>query len=365
MSTPPTVRPRPDDARTTASIARLLGGTLEGDPEMAITALKPPEKVGRTEIAYLSPDRKIPVEFSPGCVLVDELYPAGVLSKIPAVIRHRQAPVAFADLIEIFMPSPPPPFSGISPHSRIDPTAVLRDDVSIAPGVFIGPGVSIGRGTIIHPGAILEQRIDIGEEVVIRGNVTIYPNTKIGDRTVLHASSVIGGDGFGYIPGEGNTRKVPQRGGVEIGADCEIGCGSTIDRGVLENTVIGDGCKLDNLVQVGHNCILGTHCLLAGQVGLAGSTILGSGTQMGGQSGVIGHLEVGAGARIATKTAVTSDVDAGAQVMGFPSIDVKIGRRAYALIAHLPEMRDRIRALEAQLKEAGISPETTEENASS
>lgn len=363
MSDSPALRPGCSLPISGAAIADFLGVDLEGDPAVLISGIRSPEKAGSDEIAFLSHDREAPEGFSPGCVLIGEKDP--IRGTAASVIRHPDPRAAFARLIELFLPVPPPPFEGISLECHVHPAARVSAAVAIAPGAFVGPDVVIGERSVIHPGVVLEQKIDIGCDVVIGGNVVIYPGTSIGDGTIVHAGAVIGGDGFGFTEVDGQVKKIPQRGGVVIGDDCEIGCGTTIDRGVLDDTVIGDGCKLDNLVQIGHNCILGKQCLLAGQVGLAGSTILGDGTQMGGQSGVIGHLEVGAGARIATKTGVTSDVAEGQHVLGFPSIDMQVGRRAYALIARLPEMRERIRNLEAQLRDAGISPETREEKASS
>jgi UDP-3-O-[3-hydroxymyristoyl] glucosamine N-acyltransferase len=186
--------------------------------------------------------------------------------------------------------------------------------------VAIGEGVTIGNDVVIHPNVSIGDGAAIGDNTTIHGNVSIYDGCRIGARCIIHSGAVIGSDGYGFATTRGRHHKIPQIGIVRIEDDVEIGAGTTIDRAALGETVIGEGTKIDNLVQVGHNVRIGRHCLLVSQVGVAGSTVLGDYVVVAGQSGFAGHLTIGDRVQVAAKSAVLEDVPAGMKVMGVPAM---------------------------------------------
>ena len=191
----------------------------------------------------------------------------------------------------------------------------------------------------------------MGDDVVLHDHVTLYPGVRIGPRSILHSGVRAGVDGFGYVFAEGAHRKVPQVGGCVIGADVEIGANTTIDRGSIGATEIGDGVKIDNLVHIGHNVRIGPHSIVVAQVGIAGSTIIGQGVTLAGQAGLAGHLTVGDGATVAAQAGVFGDVPAGATYSGYPARPHKEALRAQAAMFRLPKILQRLNELERKLLE--------------
>jgi UDP-3-O-[3-hydroxymyristoyl] glucosamine N-acyltransferase len=207
--------------------------------------------------------------------------------------------------------------------------------------VVIGRGCVVGEGAVLHP------------------QVVLYPETEIGPGSIVHAGAVLGADGFGYATSGGAHHKVPQVGRVVVEKDVEIGANSAIDRATLGETRIGEGTKIDNLVQVGHNVQVGRHCILCGQAGIAGSTRLGDWVVLAGQAGVSGHIQLGDGAQVAAKSAALTSVEPRTQVAGIPAVELKRWRRQTVLLSRLEEMSRRVRALERKL--AARSGETLPE----
>lgn len=208
--------------------------------------------------------------------------------------------------------------TGISPRAQIDETARLEDNVVVDAGAVIGPRVEIGAGTVIGANAVVGADVRIGRDCAIGANASLS-HTLVGDRVIMHGGVRIGQDGFGYLPGPKGHQKVPQVGRVIIQDDVEIGANTTIDRGAMRDTVIGEGSKIDNLVQIGHNVTLGRHCIIVSQTGISGSSVLGDYVVMGGQVGVGDHLTVGDGAQIGARGGVMSDVPPGARWAGTPA----------------------------------------------
>lgn len=245
-----------------------------------------------------------------------------------------QAPYrAFAQALFLFYPDSL--FSKVAVAAAGDPpvhpTAVIEDDVRIEPGAVVGREAQIGRGTVIAAGAVIGYRVTVGRGCYIGPGASVT-HALVGDRVILHAGVRIGQDGFGFAMGPGGHLKVPQVGRVIIQDDVEIGANSCVDRGALKDTVIGEGSKIDNLVQVGHNVVMGRHCVIVGQTGISGSTELGDFVVMGGQSGAVGHIKVGAGAQIAGGSHATADVPAGARMGGTPAVPMlEFGRQVAIL----------------------------------
>jgi UDP-3-O-[3-hydroxymyristoyl] glucosamine N-acyltransferase len=223
-------------------------------------------------------------------------------------------------------PQPLAGTNGISPESAIHDAARVESGAIVEPGAVIGPEAEIGRGTVIGPGAVIGFGVRIGRDSMIGATATIA-HALIGDRVAIHPGARIGQDGFGYVPGASGHLKIPQIGRVIIQDGVEIGANTTIDRGSNRDTVIGEGTKIDNLVQVAHNVLIGRHCLIAGQVGISGSVTIGDFVMIGGNAGIRDHLTIGNGARIAAAAAVHSNIPAGETWGGYPALRVDRWRR--------------------------------------
>jgi UDP-3-O-[3-hydroxymyristoyl] glucosamine N-acyltransferase len=206
--------------------------------------------------------------------------------------------------------------------------------VRVEPGAVIGAGAEIGRGTVIAAGAVVAVRAAIGRDCFVGSHATVQ-HALIGNRVVIHAGARIGQDGFGFALGVRGHAKVPQIGRVIIQDDVEIGANTTIDRGGNRDTVIGEGTKIDNLVQIGHNAEIGRHCIIVAQVGIAGSTRIGDFVALGGQAGIAGHVDIGDGAQIGAQSGVHGNVPAGARYGGYPASPMKDWIREVAALRRL------------------------------
>jgi UDP-3-O-[3-hydroxymyristoyl] glucosamine N-acyltransferase len=224
--------------------------------------------------------------------------------------------------------------AGISPTAAIHPDAKLEPGVVVEAHAVVGPRAEIGRGTVISPNSVIGFDVRIGRDSYI-GPTTVVIHALLGDRVTIHSGACIGQDGFGFVPGQQRHTKIPQVGRVVIQDDVEIGANSTVDRGSSRDTIIGQGTKIDNLVQIGHNVIIGRNCLIAGHVGISGSVVIGDFVMLGGKVGLRDNISIGSGAIIAGASAVRSDVPAGARWAGFPAQSIQRWLREVALLRRM------------------------------
>ncbi len=243
------------------------------------------------------------------------------------------------------------PCIGVSKQAFVSPTARIGRNVNIWPFATVGENVVIGDDVTIYPGCYVAPGCRLGSGVVLMPNVVVYEGVTIGDRAIIHAGTVVGNDGLGFAPVGEKWEKIPQAGTVEIGNDVEIGANCSIDRATLGKTVIGSGTKMSNLIAVGHGVKIGENCLLVAQVGLAGSVTVGNHVTMAGQVGVVGHITIGDNATLGAKAGVTRDVPPGATFLGVPATSIQQKKREFASIGKLPEMRQKLRQLEATVEQ--------------
>jgi len=337
------------------AIARALGATLEGDPELEIDELQPLDEAGPRALSFVSNQRylaQLQVTRA-GAVILG----SGVSGPGCAVLRVDNAYLAFAVALGLFDRPVLPPL-GVSAAAQLSPTARIGEDARIAAGVVVGDGVTIGARARLHPGVVIYPDTVIGDDFTAHANVVVRERVRIGDRVILGPGVVIGGDGFGFLPlPGGGIFKLPQIGTVEIEDDVEVGANTTVDRATIGTTRLARGVKLDNLVMVAHGCRIGEEALLAGQSGLAGSTIVGKRVQFGGQVGAAGHLEIGDDVRVAAKTGIDNDVAPGRVIGGYPELDVRLWRRVSAAVQRLPELLRRVRRIERMLGDTAGSDE--------
>ena len=287
-----------------------LGGEAIGEVELPLTGVGTIASAGPDKIAFLANPRyrSALAGTRAGAVIIGDKDREA--TELPRIVTTN--PYAyFARVARLF--SPQAAFApGIHPSAVIHPGARVAASVSIAEFVSIADGAEVGEGVRIGPGSVIGAQAVIGEGSQLAARVTIYHNCRIGARAIIHAGVVVGADGFGFAPDfsvdGGGWVKIPQTGRVLIGDDCEIGANTTIDRGAIDDTVIGNDVKIDNQVQVGHNCVIGDHTVISGCVGIAGSTRIGRRVMVGGAAGFIGHLEVCDGAVVSAMTLVTKSI---------------------------------------------------------
>ncbi len=341
-------------------LADLVGGEVVGDPELKVSGVRGLERAGPGDLSFLTRAafRARACRSGAGALLVppalaiDSDTPGDVPLDRPLLVAT-QPTLALARIIGLFHPIEPP-------VPGVHPTAVVGEGCEIDPSAHLGPYAVIGEGTriggavYVGPHAVVGRDCRLGAGVVLHPHVVLYDSTEIGERVVLHAGAILGADGFGYTSHGGEHVKVPQVGRAVVEADVEIGALSAVDRALLEETRIGAGSKIDNLVQVGHNVRVGRGCLLCGQVGIAGSARLGDYVVMGGQSGAADHVEIAGGVQAAGKSAVLRSVsERGLQVGGIPAIDLKRWRRQLVRLERLDQLARRVRELEKKIEETG------------
>ena len=332
---------------TVAEIAQLLGGDVTGDSSLTLNTFAAADKAVAGDLTFAENKTffERAEQSAAAAIIVDKPF----TSEKKTLIRVADSRRAFAKVLPLFFPEPMPP-AGIHPSATVAATAKIHPTARIGPHCIVSEGVTIGEHSCLHGNIYIDEGCQIGERSVIFHNVTLYPRTIVGDRVRIHAGTVVGSDGFGYVFDDGAHRKVPQIGNVTIHDDVEIGANVTIDRGALGPTVIGKGTKIDNLVQIAHNVVTGEHCLIVAQAGVAGSTKLGNFVTLAGQVGLAGHLRIGDNVTVAAQSGVMHDIGVREKWFGTPAQPDRQMKRQLLAAQKLPELLRRLRALEKQLK---------------
>ncbi|MGL5446754.1 MAG: UDP-3-O-(3-hydroxymyristoyl)glucosamine N-acyltransferase [Rhabdaerophilum sp.] len=342
----PSFFPLPAGLSLTA-IAEATGAKLVGaiSPDMAVSNVAPLEAAGPGDLTFLENTAYTKYVAGTGasaCFIVERQ--ASLLPAHCAALVSNEPYRAFAKAAGLLFPSAARPQSifgmgGIAPGAFVHPDAKLESGVNVDPGAVIGPGAEIGRGTIICAQAVIGPGVRIGRDSAIGPGASIT-HALIGNRVIVHPGARIGQDGFGFAMSPRGHLKVPQVGRVIIQDDVEIGANTTIDRGANRDTVIGEGTKIDNLVQIGHNVQIGRHCVIVGLVGISGSTVLEDFVVIGGQAGVAGHLRIGMGAQVGAQSGVMNDLPAGGKYLGAPAKPARQTFREVAALAKLAQKGD-------------------------
>jgi UDP-3-O-[3-hydroxymyristoyl] glucosamine N-acyltransferase len=317
-------------------IVDFVGGHYAGDRNRHVTAVAPLAEAQAEHLSFLS-NRKYAAQLAEtkaGAILV----PQNLEGDDERWIRVDDPYFAVARIMTRWFSARPMP-KGVSPLASVASSARLGTNVAVGPFTTIGDNVVIGNNVTIFQGVSIEAGSTLGDDSIIYPNVVIYDGMRIGRRCIIHAGVIIGSDGYGFAMHDGKHHKIPQVGIVRIEDDVEIGAGTTIDRAALGETVIGEGTKIDNLVQIGHNVKIGKHCLLVSQVGIAGSTELGDHVFVAGQSGFSGHLKIGHRVQVAAKSAVLEDVPDDTKVMGSPAMPFNEFARRQAALKRLAKKK--------------------------
>jgi UDP-3-O-[3-hydroxymyristoyl] glucosamine N-acyltransferase len=333
---------------TAAAIAQLTGGTLEGDATASVTGVASLDRATTGHLSFCA-SSKYTSQLAQSEASVVLLSPdvAHAATTVAARIVVEKPHDAIVSLLPRLYQTP-------AREPGVHPTAIIARRARIGEGVSIGPYVHIGDGAVIGDRVILESHVVVGAGVMVGSDshlyprVTLYPGARLGQRVALHAGVCIASDGFGYIYKSGRHEKIPHVGRCIIEDDVEIGAGSTIDRGSIDDTVIGAGTKIDNLVMVGHNVRIGRLCLIAAQTGVSGSARIEDGVVVGGQVGISGHHTIGAGARLAAQAGVFGDVPKGETWSGYPARPHREALRAQAALFKLSAMFKRLEGLLAR-----------------
>jgi UDP-3-O-[3-hydroxymyristoyl] glucosamine N-acyltransferase len=330
-------------------LAELVEGQVVGDAATVIRGAAVLREVGRGEITFIDQAERVKQLAATDAAAV--VIPAGLDCNWPCAIRVTDVQAAFAKIVSYFRPPRTQAAIGISPQAIVSRTARLGKNVNVHPGATIGDDCFVGDGTTILPGAHILPGCTIGRGVLIGPGVMLYENTVVGDRSIIHGGAVIGAHGFGYSQVGGQHVPAAQVGYVRIGNDVEVGAATTIDRGTYGATTIGDGTKIDNLVQIAHNCQIGRHNLICSQVGIAGSTSTGDYVVMGGQAGIRDHVHIGSRAILSAMAGITNNVPDGTVMLGVPATPEREQKVQLAAVAKLPEMRKEFKAMRRAIAE--------------
>ncbi len=331
-------------------LAEKLGATLaRGDGSLVVTGLSNLAAADASQIAPFSDPKYQPqLEKTKAGAVIAKTEPAN-LPGGTALLLSPDPEIAFIKALALFFPETAEK-PGIDARAVIEPGAEIGLGAHVGPYAVIRSGTKIGARAVIMPHVVIGRNCAVGDDSRIFPNVVLYDNTTLGQRVTVHAGAVLGADGFGYKFRGGKYIKVPQVGTVVIGDDVEIGANACIDRGALDATKVGNGTKIDNLVQIGHGVRVGNHCILCGQSALAGSSGMDDYAVLGGNAGVADHVFLGKGAKAAAKAGIGKDVPPGVEVFGLYAVEAKDAFKQLAAYRRLPDLIERVRDLERELK---------------
>jgi UDP-3-O-[3-hydroxymyristoyl] glucosamine N-acyltransferase len=331
-------------------IAERAKGEVEGDPATLVRGVAGVELAGPHDVCFVTTARYLDALRASRAGAV--LLPRSLADRADVgrpVVRVDDPFVVLTWLIPLLHPTPAP-VPGVHPSALLGRNVHMGAGVSIGPFAVIGDRVRLGDRVAVGAHSVIEEGCSVGDDTILHSQVTLGRGAEIGRRCEIHPGARVGTEGFRYVFSDGGHRKVPHIGGCRIGDDVEIGSNTTIDRGLIEDTVVGQGTKIDNLVQIGHNVQVGRHAILVSQTGIAGSSTVGDGAILAGQTGVGGHLSIGAGARLGGRAGVTGDVPPGATYSGYPARPHREAMRAQAAFFRLPDLLRRVRELERRLR---------------
>jgi UDP-3-O-[3-hydroxymyristoyl] glucosamine N-acyltransferase len=336
-------------------IAQLLGGTLEGNPEIKVNQLSKIEEGVTGGLSFLANPQYVHYLYTTDASVViinKDFRLEKAVKNTCTLIRVENAYQAFTKLLEMYSQLQRDK-KGIEQGSFIDSTSVLGNDVYVAATAYIGKKCKIGNNVKIYPHVYVGDNVEIGDNTTLFAGVKVYSDCKIGKECMMHSGVIIGSDGFGFAPNsENNYKKVPQIGNVIIEDFVEVGSNTTIDRATLGSTIIRKGVKLDNLIQIAHNVEIGENTVIAAQTGVAGSTKIGKDCMIGGQVGIVGHITIANNVKIAAQSGIGSSItEEGLIVQGSPAFAIGEYKRSYVVFRNLPDINSKLKELEKQIKE--------------
>lgn len=333
-------------------IAAVLGGTIEGDKGVKVNNFSKIEEGKPGTLTFLANPKyeHFIYETKASIVLVNnDFVPSQPISA--TLIRVENAYAALAVLLKMLEQQTSIRKTGISSAAFISSTATVGEGAYVGNFAYIGDNATIGKNCQIYPNAYIGDNVTVGDNCIIYPHATIYHKCVVGNNCILHAGSVIGADGFGFAPEGENYKKIPQMGNVVLEDNVEIGANTTIDRAVMESTIIHKGVKLDNLVQIGHNVEVGENTVMAAQAGIAGSTKIGSHCMLGGQAGLSGHIHIADHVMFGAQCGVISDVKEPTTLLGAPAIQAKSFMRSSAIFNRLPDMYRQLGMLQREVEQ--------------
>lgn len=340
-------------AATLAALAAIVDGRVVGDPETLITCARTLDEACEGSITLADSDLRV-ATLADSAATAAVVAPHSELAALPG-IEAEDVHGAFAKIVAHFRPQRVATSVARHPSATIAPSARVAPSAQVHAGAVIGNDVEIGERVVVHSNVVVGDGCRVGDDSRLCANVTLYEDVVIGRRCVIHAGAVLGAFGFGYTQRDGRHELCAQLGWVEIADDVEIGAGAAIDRGAYGPTRVGEGTKVDNLVQIAHNCQIGRHNLICSQVGIAGSTTTGDYVVMGGQVGVRDHVTIGDRAVLGAMAGVSNHVPAGARMLGAPATPERNQKLLFAALAKLPSMRKEFKALRQLVTELQAS----------
>ena len=336
-----------------SEIAQHVEGNVVGDDGVNLTGFAKADDANPGDLTFAENEKFFRLAEQSQATAI--LASGELQSNSKTIIQVNDARIAFARVLPLFFPEKTFP-------AGCHPSAVISDSATVASTAYIGPNCVIGENVTIGENAILEANCTVGDNSALGQaarlfpNVSIYSECKLGDRVRIHSGTVIGSDGFGYVYDQDHHRKIPQIGGVVIENDVEIGANCTVDRGALENTKIGRGSKIDNLVQIAHNVVIHEHCIVVAQNAIGGSSEVGAYSILAGQVGVAGHLKIGPKSTVAAKSGVITELEGNQQYMGYPAIPANEAKRQIIAVKKLPDLAKRVRELEKRIEDLTSKP---------